>query len=143
MRSGHPRWDEASALVHSGDVMDAQVNMGTHTIDIDVVRLSKATNVKSLVFTMSAWNDARLGSFKSPEVRLEDPIQKASLCEYSFGSTREVGHKKSIVMAVLYRKSVDGRWEIKALGDVGDGDVGGSSDVLRSEMKTALRKIPS
>ncbi|KAK6360330.1 hypothetical protein TWF730_006476 [Orbilia blumenaviensis] len=134
--------NRTAALRHSGDQMDHTVSRGEHTIEIDLERLSKRENVKSLVFCMSAWSVSHLRDFKSPEVALVDKISKVEVATYNFGSTRggEIGGKKSVVMAILYREKAGGKWELKAVGDIGVGDLT-RAEVLREEMVASLRKL--
>ncbi|KAF3911424.1 hypothetical protein ABW20_dc0103970 [Dactylellina cionopaga] len=131
-----------AALRHSGDVMDHNVCRGEHTIEVNLEQVAQHQEVKSLVFCMSAWSGARLGDFKTPEVSLVDKISKVELANYNFGSTRsaDTRGKKSVVMAVLYRTKVGGKWDLKAVGDIGDGDLT-RSEILRADMKKSLRKI--
>ncbi|KAK6345493.1 hypothetical protein TWF718_007408 [Orbilia javanica] len=134
--------NKSAALRHSGDQMDHAGSRGEHTIEIDIEKIGKFKDVKSLVFCMSAWSGAHLRDFKSPEVALVDKASKVELATYNFGSTRggEVGGKKSVVMAVLYRGAVGGKWDLKAVGDIGVGDLT-RSEVLREEMERSLRRI--
>ncbi|KAK6528298.1 hypothetical protein TWF281_009542 [Arthrobotrys megalospora] len=134
--------NKSAALRHSGDQMDHTVSRGEHTIEIDLEKIGKVKEVKSLVFCMSAWSGARLGDFKSPEVVLVDKVSKVELANYNFGSTRgsDAREKKSVVMAILWRGSAGGKWDLKAVGDIGSGDLT-RSEVLREEMKKSLRRI--
>ncbi|KAK6504829.1 hypothetical protein TWF481_006766 [Arthrobotrys musiformis] len=134
--------NKTAALRHSGDQMDHTTSRGEHTIEIDLEKISKYPEVKSLVFCMSAWSGAHLRDFKSPEVSLVDKISKVEMATYNFGSTRgaEVGGKKSVVMAILYRGKAGGKWDLKAVGDIGVGDLT-RGEVLREEMERSLRRI--
>ncbi|KAF3189257.1 hypothetical protein TWF225_003012 [Orbilia oligospora] len=134
--------NKSAALRHSGDQMDHTISRGEHTIEIDLEKIGKVKEVKSLVFCMSAWSGAHLRDFKSPEVALVDKVSKVEMATYNFGSTRggEIGGKKSVVMAVLYRSKFGDKWDLKAVGDIGSGDLT-RADVLREEMERSLRKI--
>ncbi|EPS45064.1 hypothetical protein H072_987 [Dactylellina haptotyla CBS 200.50] len=132
---------QTAALRHSGDQMNMAVCRGEHTIEVDIQAMSKYPQVKSLVFSMSAWSSARLGDFKTPEVGLVDKISKVELANYNFGGTGgQTRDKKSVIMTVLYRTKVDGKWDMKAIGDIGDGDLT-RKEQLRDDMKKSLRKI--
>ncbi|KAJ6260262.1 Ubiquitin-conjugating enzyme [Drechslerella dactyloides] len=131
--------NSTAALRHSGDEIDDAISRGQHTIQVDLARIAGRSNVKALVFCMSAWQRARLCEFKAPEVTLVDPATKVELATYNFKNTGgEEG--KSVVMAVLWRGAVGGKWELKAVGDIGMGDLT-RPNTLREEMKESLRKI--
>ncbi|KAK6359416.1 hypothetical protein TWF696_000576 [Orbilia brochopaga] len=128
-----------ATLRHSGDEIDDAVCRGTHTIQVDLAQISTRSDVKALVFCMSAWQGARLREFKAPEVTLVDPGSKVELATYNFKNTGgEEG--KSVVMAVLWRGKVGGKWELKALGDIGKGDLT-RPEMLGEDMQKSLRKI--
>ncbi|KAF3905855.1 hypothetical protein AA313_de0207750 [Arthrobotrys entomopaga] len=133
--------NRTAALRHSGDKIDHEVNRGEHTIEVNMEEMGKYNNVKSFVFCMSAWSGARLADFKTPEVSLVDKISKVELATYNFGGTGGPNRdKKSVVMAILYRSKVGGKWDMKAVGDIGDGDLT-RPDQLRADMQKALRKV--
>ncbi|EWC47541.1 hypothetical protein DRE_03161 [Drechslerella stenobrocha 248] len=128
-----------AALRHSGDEMDSSVCRGQHKIQVDLAKISARRDVKALVFCMSAWMGATLRSFKTPEVTLVDPVTKVELATYNFENTSG-RDGKSIVMAVLWRDRVGGKWDLKALGDIGQGDLT-RREVLADDMARSLEKI--
>ncbi|KAF3914380.1 hypothetical protein ABW21_db0200723 [Orbilia brochopaga] len=128
-----------AALRHSGDEVDQSVCRGTHTIQVDLAQITARSDVKALVFCMSAWSGTRLREFKAPEVTLIDPQSKVELATYNFNNT-DGEDGKSVVMAVLWRDRVGGKWELKAVGDIGKGDLTRPA-VLREDMQKSLKKI--
>ncbi|RVD82337.1 uncharacterized protein DFL_006765 [Arthrobotrys flagrans] len=133
--------NKTAALRHSGDQIDRTISRGEHTIEIDLEKIGKVKEVKSLVFCMSAWRGAHLRDFKSPEVALVDKVSRVEMATYNFGSTRgarwgeeERGHGGAL------QGVFGGKWELKAVGDIGEGDLT-RAEVLREEMGRSLRRI--
>jgi len=59
------------AIRHSGDLLRSVLCEGTHTISVDLDRLS--SEVTELFICLSAWAGARLGEIRAPSVTLVDP----------------------------------------------------------------------
>ncbi|KAJ3046112.1 Ubiquitin-conjugating enzyme E2 2 [Rhizophlyctis rosea] len=124
-----------NAIIHSGDVINYETKEGKHTVTIDIPSLPKT--VRALVFCMSAWQ-CLLRDIRHPYVRLISAIEDVELCKYVFKG--DVGTKKSILMCVLWRKEVGARWECKAVGELGDGDVAHIAP-LETGMGAAIKKL--
>lgn len=64
------------AIRHSGDMLRSVLCEGTHTVSVDLDRLSP--DVSELFICLSAWAGARLGEIRAPSVTLVDPDAAAS-----------------------------------------------------------------
>lgn len=110
------------AIRHSGDLLRSVLCEGTHTISVDLDRLSP--DVTELFICLSAWAGARLGEIRAPSVTLVDPDAvgggagggedvgaKASaagaLCEYRLDGVGrdDLDRYSSVVMCRVYRDS--------------------------------------
>ncbi|KAL3914523.1 MAG: hypothetical protein SGARI_000077 [Bacillariaceae sp.] len=111
-------YSQRGAVVHSGDVISN--NTGTHTININLEAMD--TSITSLVFVISAWNQATLSDITSASVtfRDSDVEDETPLCEYHLDAHDKVDSLKSVVMCKLYRK--DDSWHVLAIGDAHKGD---------------------
>ena len=76
-------------------------------------------HVKQLVFVMSAWASANLGSMRQPFVAIEDAATKQSLCGYYLEDQPQhvKAQGKSVVMCRLF-VSATGFWEVQAVGQM-------------------------
>ena len=64
------------AIRHSGDMLRSVLCEGTHTVSVDLDRLSP--EVSELFICLSAWAGARLGEIRAPSVTLVDPDAAAT-----------------------------------------------------------------
>jgi len=119
------------AIRHSGDLLRSVLCEGTHTISVDLDRLSP--DVSELFICLSAWAGARLGEIRAPSVTLVDPdavgggkggggfggsgsggeneatatATAGALCEYRLEgvSKADLDRYSSVVMCRVYRDS--------------------------------------
>lgn len=116
------------AIRHSGDLLRSVLCEGTHTVSVDLDRLS--SEVSELFICLSAWAGARLGEIRAPSVTLVDPDVAATaarksemggnsnddgsertettagaLCEYRLEgvSKADLDRYSSVVMCRIYR----------------------------------------
>jgi len=113
----HTSWLN-DAIIHSGDVIDQNKRQGTHTIKIELAKLTK--DVKSLYFIITAWTGL-LTDILHPYILFNDPDTKQELCRYQF-EEKDTGTNTAVIMAKLYRKKVGGQWEVVAIGHLGMGN---------------------
>ncbi|MCO5569711.1 hypothetical protein L7F22_023427 [Adiantum nelumboides] len=109
-----------AGISHSGDVIEYTKKEGTHTIQIDLMRLS--LKVKELYFTMSGYAGVRLREIRLPFVQLLDQKTGKELCEYHL-EDKNLGEHRSVVMCRLYRNeaSKSASWHVEAIGHLGAG----------------------
>ena len=113
------RHTRAPGVTHSGDQMHR--SGGTHTIHIDLTRLSPG--ITSCVFVISAWQDATLADILSPSISFANadaPDDADPLCTYDLDSHDKVSYLTSVIMCRLYRTR-DGGWHVQAIGDAHKG----------------------
>ncbi|KAI8915227.1 hypothetical protein DFJ77DRAFT_430533 [Powellomyces hirtus] len=135
-------WGQEGCIIHSGDLIDNTLRQGTHTITINVRKLSK--KVKSMVFCMSGYY-VPLTDIKQPTVKFQAPDRKdettmTPLCQYNFLPTTSLGAKTNIVMCVLWRRTPTDRWQVKALGSIGNGCAGNFGPMM-PDMRRALVEL--
>jgi len=106
------------AIEHSGDQIDYTKRQGTHTIKIELDKLSN--NIKTLVFVISAWH-TQLSDIISPYILFNDPDTNQELCRYQF-EDKSTGEMSSVIMAKLYRPAVGSPWKVLAIGHLGKGN---------------------
>lgn len=138
------------AIRHSGDLLRSVLCEGTHTISVDLDRLS--SDVSELFICLSAWAGARLGEIRAPSVTLVDPDAAAAtrksevetgnggstddgdrtpttaagaLCEYRLEGVgkADLDRYSSVVMCRVYRDN--GTSPTAALSGSGGGGFGG------------------
>jgi stress response protein SCP2 len=119
-------------ISHSGDVIDHENGVGQHTIDIDIKRLP--SSVQSLFFTVSAWNST-LKEISQPSAHLYDVKEDTELCSYQLEETKDTKTKTAVVMCRLFRKTLQSRWELKSIGQVGFGRAGSYDAILKDIRK--------
>lgn len=71
------------AIRHSGDLLRSVLCEGTHTVSVDLDRLS--SEVSELFICLSAWAGARLGEIRAPSVTLVDPDVAAAARKSEMG----------------------------------------------------------
>eukprot|EP00808_Paulinella_micropora_P019219 g10816.t1 len=101
---------------HSGDQMGHQT--GLHEIEIKLSSIS--SDVYSLVFVLSAWEEALLKDILEPSVSFYDEKSGDVLCSYKHHA-KNTGRYKAIVMCKLERTKTDG-WRVQAIGEMCYGD---------------------
>lgn len=125
--------DRSGAIRHSGDVIDHENQQGNHTIEINLSRLS--TQVEELYFTMSGWAGATLRDFRLPFVQLKDVTTDVELCEYTLEDKTLSSHT-SVIMCRMYRsEGLASRWEVEALGHLGEGSANNYGPIEDSIME--------
>jgi ubiquitin-protein ligase/stress response protein SCP2 len=117
--------EKYGVITHSGDILDDRKQSGTHSI---VVHLDKLpAKVHYLYFVLSAWDGKFLSDIMQPHVCLLDQQTGSSeLCRYNVEATRDANRRSSILMCVLHRRVERSsqscpRWELKAIGEIGNG----------------------
>lgn len=106
-----------NAVIHSGDRVD-ETN-GLHTIVLDLTKFS--SDVTSLFFVLSAWNNATLFDIKDASIMFYDPLSNENLCLYNLDAHDKVSDLTSIIMCKLYRTSGEDQWHVVAIGDAHKG----------------------
>jgi|TARA_B110000208_G_C11716239_1_gene411182 stress response protein SCP2 len=130
------------AITHSGDVMDDAEQRGSHTVEIDLSKLS--SSVGTLLFTLSSWAGKTLLDAKQPVTTFVDAEQGVSLCSYALDDRTdgELRAKSAAHMCAL-RRGVGGKsthgggWRVDAIGELG----AGAADVYAPIEADARRRM--
>jgi len=117
------------AVIHSGDIIDYNKKSGKHTIKIKLNLLPK--NIKSLFFTISAWHTT-LKDIIQPHILFIDSDINQELCRYQYVD-KKTDENTAVIMVKLYRE--DGKWIVKAIGNIGKGCAGFYDDIKRDIAK--------
>ncbi|KAJ3165049.1 Ubiquitin-conjugating enzyme E2 2 [Geranomyces variabilis] len=137
-------YGQGGSVVHSGDVIDHALLLGTHSITIRLRQLS--ASVKSLVFCMSAFT-GDLVTIKHPTVAFNsidrnDRELKTPLCRYDFVKEGSLRGKTNVVMCILWRATAAARWQVTARGDIGFGRAADDEWLpMMLDMAKALREL--
>jgi stress response protein SCP2 len=98
------------AIRHSGDLLRSALCEGTHTVSVDLDRLS--SEVSELFICLSAWAGARLGEIRAPSVTLVDPdaaaaARKSDTGGYGNGKDDE-GNERTATAGALCEYRLEG-----------------------------------
>jgi stress response protein SCP2 len=124
-RSSHYR---RTPLRHSGDVLDPEKSMGTHTIDLDLTVVPE--EVCCIYITISAFAEAVLSDIRLPFVEVVDDATGTVLCEYHMEDRSRLSGSKSIIMCCIARSGA--RWAVRAIGTVGQGSADNYSPLIEA-----------
>ena len=117
------------AITHSGDVVDGATGVGEHTIKVRLSGLP--SSVHALAFTVTAYTTslAEMLAHGAPSVHLSAPTAadgggttETELCTYALEDhVRGDSADTAVLMCILRRESVAARWEMRAVGALGQG----------------------
>jgi len=150
---GHRGGFQAGAIRHSGDEIDHERKTGEHTIDVELSALP--AEITSLYFVVSAWTTA-LSDILQPSVHLHDADTGVELCAYELENFRVTARGKAMpanapqrgaaageaeptagVMCRLSRSAVSSKWELIAIGSLGQGRASNYSPIIKD-----IKEIP-
>ncbi|CAB4033393.1 Ubiquitin-60S ribosomal L40, partial [Paramuricea clavata] len=94
------------AVVHSGDVMDEDNQLGHHTIKVSIKSIPD--NISTLVFALSAWNAPNISKYPNPSLKFFDArCPNRQLCD---DRMEDVAYSQAIIMCFLTKRG--GKWRV-------------------------------
>lgn len=126
----------ATAIRHSGDVMDNVHRIGHHTINVSLKNIP--SNVTHLFFTLSAWNSPNIAQYPNPSLKFYDATKPGKdLCKTTFHHAR---NSQAVVMCSVSRNS-QGRWEIFESGQLSAGNAKNYSSLVSTIQQLISRGV--
>lgn len=126
----------ATAIRHSGDVMDNVHRIGHHTINVSLKNIP--SNITHLFFTLSAWNSPNIAQYPNPSLKFYDATKPGKdLCKTTFHHAR---NSQAVVMCSVSRNS-HGRWEIFESGQLSAGNAKNYSSLVSTIQQLISRGV--
>lgn len=126
----------ATAIRHSGDIMDDAHRTGHHTISVSLKNIP--SNVTHLFFTLSAWNSPNIAQYPNPSLKFYDATKPGKdLCKTTFHHAR---NSQAVVMCSVSRNS-QGRWEIFESGQLSAGNAKNYSSLVSTIQQLISRGV--
>lgn len=106
------------SVIHEGDNLTGDGDGDDETIRVDLQNVP--ANIHHLVFTVNSYRGQTFNEVANASCRLYDDTTGQVVAEYNL---TEQGPQTGLIMVSLYRHN--GTWKLKALGDLGNGRIGG------------------
>ena len=129
------------AIQHSGDVIRQDRSEGSHTVNVDLDRLSH--KVAALYITLSGYTTP-LASIIRPEVRCFDPDDSSGepLTRYELEG-KPTSTNTAVLMARIWRASPGSRWSVTAIGELGMGCASNYTPIRQTIERWQRKHLPS